>query len=384
MPSLLADRHIYRLEDMLPDGADLELYEPADGIPPNVGDFDGLFVRTVTRVDAETLPSPGRLRWVGTASAGTDHLDAEYLASLGIRVASSAGCNARAVAEYVATMMLWTAWKRGWNPQEQRVGIVGVGHVGSQVHRMLSGLAVGTVCYDPPRALRDPSFVSAGLDELLEADILTLHLPRVYAGPWRTMGWLDAGRLRSRKRTMVIQASRGGIADEAALLDALRDGAVADAVVDVWTDEPSFHLGLLERAVVATPHIAGYSEQAKVAATRIALDDWLQSVGLPSAVADATPLSGTEPVAISDPSPEPSVLPSLLRGDIFPLPAELLEAFFWYDRDLRSAAGFSAEDERRRRFRDLRTVTPYRTEYPSLDPTPQSSGEWPLLRLLSH
>lgn len=378
MPRLLADRHIHRLAEMLPPEVEVELYEPSNGLPDSAGDFDGLFVRTVTRVDAETLPDPGRLRWIGTASAGTDHLDIDYLSSLGVRTASSAGCNARAVAEYVATMLLWTAWKRGWNPQDHRVGIVGVGHVGTQVQQMLSSLAVGTVCYDPPRALQDPSFASASLEELLEADILTLHLPKVPVGPWRTVGWLDAGRLLAKKRLLVIQASRGGIADEAALLGALESGGVADAVVDVWDGEPSFNVPLLQRSLVATPHIAGYSEQAKLAATRIALHDWLQSVGLPPLAAPSAPRFTSR----VDGPPAASSLAELLQRGHFPLPTDLLDAFLWYDRDLRLAARAADETERRRRFRDLRTVTPYRTEY--REQPEQVQAGWPLLRLLAH
>lgn len=373
---LLADKHIYQITRHLPASVYLELYDPDTGIPPEAATFDALLVRTVTKVNEQTLQNTGRLRWIGTASAGTDHLDTAYLHNKGIVTGSAAGCNARAVAEYVITMLLFVAWKRGWDPTKKSVGIVGVGNVGSAVDTALRKLGMTTICYDPPRSVREPSFETSTLDKVLSADILTLHLPYSEDGDDATINWLSLDRLASRDRTLLIQASRGGTADETAILRQLENGGLKDAVIDVWKAEPDFNLSLADRALIATPHIAGYSEQAKIAATCLALDSMFVALGI-----DFRCSTNSKTHSETHTSIEPFDAKIFMSGQ-FPLSEAILDEFIAYDTALREIRSISVSEDRKKRFRELRTLMPYRNEYNNLNESISDDPANELLRYL--
>jgi len=373
---LLADKHIYQITRHIPASVYLELYDPDTGIPPDALAFDALLVRTVTKVNEQSLPNTGRLRWIGTASAGTDHLDTTYLHNKGIVTGSAAGCNARAVAEYVVTMLLFSAWKRRWDPSRKSVGIIGVGHVGSTVDAVLRKLGISTIAYDPPRSFREPGFLTATLEEVLSADILTLHLPYTDYGDDATINWLSLDRLASRDRTLLIQASRGGTADETAILRQLENGGLNDAVIDVWKAEPDFNLPLADRALVATPHIAGYSEQAKIAATCLALDAMFVALGI-----DFRCSSNRRTRTMTQTAIEPFDAKILMRSQ-FPLSEAILDEFIAYDTALRQIRLISRSEDRKKRFRELRTLMPYRNEYNNLNESISDDPANELLRYL--
>lgn len=252
-----------------------------------VADADALVVRTVTRVDA-ALVAGSRLGFVGTATAGVDHVDVEALAHAGIRFASAAGCNAHAVVDYVTTALHLLALERDPSLLEGPVAIVGYGHVGRRLAARLRALGATVRVSDPPLARRiaqgvphppdasDP-WQRLAIDEPLlplhdavaGARVLTVHVPLVVGGPDPTSGLIGAAVLaRLGPRPVVFNTSRGSIVDERALAALLQD-ADARAVIDVWTGEPEFDaaLALHHRVRIATPHIAGYSLEGKVAAT---------------------------------------------------------------------------------------------------------------------
>ncbi len=154
-----------------------------------------------------------------------------------------------------------------------------MGHVGSDVHKLLSELNISTILYDPPRQERDPAFKSSTIQEVLSADILTLHVPLSFEGPYATYHWLENEKL-SKKYKIVINASRGGVVDEKALMDAFDNGLTEHIILDVWENEPKFNTLMAERAFLATPHIAGYSHQAKENATRMISESLSESFRL--------------------------------------------------------------------------------------------------------
>jgi len=373
---LLADKHIYQLSKHIPANVELELYDPDAGIPDNAHTFDALLVRTVTPVNEQTLADTGQLRWIGTASAGTDHIDATYFHHKGIVIGSAAGCNARAVAEYVVTMLLYAAWKRSWDPKQKSVGIVGVGHVGSAVDAALRKLGMTTICYDPPRSIRDSGFTSSTLEEVLSADILTLHLPYTIDGIDATRNWLSLERLAYRERTLLIQASRGGTADEDAILRQLENGHLQDAIIDVWKSEPDFNLILADRALIATPHIAGYSEQAKLAATCLALDSMFSALDIDFRSTNHALKTESHLNYI------PFDGQKLIASAHFPLSDALLSEFLSYDKELRLIRRIVETDDRKKRFRQLRTIMPYRNEYNFLDESSIDDPNNEILRYL--
>lgn len=373
---LLADQHIYLLDEIVPDGVELVTFDPDQGIPPHAGTHDALLIRTVSQVTEDSIPDIGSIRWVGTASAGYDHIDIPYLASHGVAVGSAAGCNARAVAEYVLTLAIYIAQQRGWKFAGSSIGIVGTGFVGSTVANLARHLGLDVETYDPPRAQRDPNFESSTLEQVLNCDIITLHTPLIHSGPWKTYGWLDRDKLFAKPRKLLVQASRGGVADEPAVLEALREGYLADAIVDVWSREPNVNGQLLHAAAVATPHIAGYSNRAKRLATQMAIDHMVQTFETGSAW---LPESAPRP-DVSTRTAAQSVVDILLDSGKPVFPNPLLDDFLDYDRSLRR--GMASDDPAIRvaAFRALRTKLPYREEYPDTSRADFPDSEWPILR----
>jgi erythronate-4-phosphate dehydrogenase len=212
---------------------------------------------------------PSSLEFVGTGSSGTDHVDECYLRKNNISFADAAGCNARSVAEYVAVVLLLWAHEHKADLTNFNAGIIGAGHTGTAVQNLLRRLDMSTIVYDPPRAGREPDFQSAALQGVLECDILTFHTPLTRETNYPTFHWLDEAKLTDREFKLIINASRGGVVDEAALLKAHQTGQVENFVLDVWEKEPLFDDKTARRAYIKTPHIAGYSLQAKQRASRM-------------------------------------------------------------------------------------------------------------------
>ncbi|MGK9049053.1 4-phosphoerythronate dehydrogenase PdxB [Stutzerimonas chloritidismutans] len=228
---------------------------------------DVLLVRSVTRVDREMLEGSA-LRFVGTCTIGTDHLDLDYFEQTGIRWASAPGCNARGVVDYVLGSLLALSEVRGEALARRRFGVVGAGEVGGRLLEVLRGLGWDVRVCDPPRQVREAGdFVS--LDEILaECDVISLHTPLTLGGDWPTFHLFDQARLsRLRPGTWLINASRGAVVDNAALRDLLLQRPDLEAVLDVWEGEPQVDVALAGLCRIATPHIAGYSLDGKLRGT---------------------------------------------------------------------------------------------------------------------
>ncbi|MFV1884141.1 MAG: 4-phosphoerythronate dehydrogenase [Balneola sp.] len=269
MIKVIADQNLYRLEEFLPDEVELTTYDPNNGLPDTSG-FEALLLRTVSKLTPESYPNiPSSLKFVGTGSSGTDHVDIEYLKSDQVHFADALGNNARAVAEYVMTgLLLWQEEKKK-HLRDYSYGIVGVGKAGSAVAGILHDFGLKTVLYDPPRAERDPGFISATLDEVLNCDILTFHVSLSESGKYATRYWLDEKKLSDRNFELIINAARGGVIDEKAISEAMDSGSVKELIIDVWENEPDFDVEFANKAFIATPHIAGYSEQSKLNASKM-------------------------------------------------------------------------------------------------------------------
>ncbi len=228
---------------------------------------DLLLVRSVTRVDRELLEGSA-VRFVGTCTIGTDHLDLDYFEQAGIAWASAPGCNARGVVDYVLGSLLALAEVRGEALARRRFGVVGAGEVGGRLVEVLRGLGWHVRVCDPLRQGREAGdFVS--LDEILaECDVVSLHTPLTLGGDWPTFHLFDQARLsRLRPGTWLINASRGAVVDNAALRDLLLQRPDMEAVLDVWEGEPQVDVALAGLCRIATPHIAGYSLDGKLRGT---------------------------------------------------------------------------------------------------------------------
>jgi erythronate-4-phosphate dehydrogenase len=277
---LAVDRIIPYAADALGPLGELRFYAAEKLRPADLRDVDAMVVRTVTRADAGLLEGSS-VRFVGTASIGMDHLDLEYLRSRDIRYANAAGCNANAVAEYVTASLLVLAVRRGWNLSAKSIAVIGVGNVGSRVAEKARGLGMKVLKCDPP--LRDATGDARyrRLEDVLDADILTLHVPLTASGPYPTRGMVGRELLsRLRKDQFVMNSSRGAVVDGAALKEALRAGRIAGAALDVWEKEPRIDHELLDLVDIATAHIAGYSLDGKVRGTGMMFEELCRFFGL--------------------------------------------------------------------------------------------------------
>ena len=269
---ILADQHIHYLDQLIPSYAEIVHYDSSEGIPRLEG-FDAWILRTVTKVNPKTVPSlPEELKFIGSASAGTDHIDREYLSDNGIQFDHSPGCNANAVAEYVLTSMLTWCSSTRRELSNHKVGIIGMGHTGGALAKKLDAIGVSYASYDPPKALREESFRSCHLDTLKDCDILSFHLPYIDQGRYPTHHFMPDILSLTPKHKLIINAARGGIIKEDYLLRhneliSLPNKKIS-FVLDVWETEPVPDKVLVNLAFIATPHIAGYSKQAKIQASK--------------------------------------------------------------------------------------------------------------------
>lgn len=230
-----------------------------------VRDADVLVVRTRTQVN-EALLRGSKVRLVCTATIGFDHIDTAYCDAQGITWMSCPGCNAQAVCDYIEEVL---TTHYSLLPIEQRsgiglcIGIVGVGHVGSLVAQMAERLGMRVLLNDPPEG------IGVSLETIArECDVITFHTPLTHTGDYPTYHLCDASFLAQCKpNALIINAARGGVVDEQALLASGRE-----YVLDTWEGEPRIDLDVLRHARLASMHIAGYSVMGKRNATQMCLD----------------------------------------------------------------------------------------------------------------
>ncbi|WP_276642254.1 4-phosphoerythronate dehydrogenase PdxB [Siccibacter turicensis] len=260
---------------------------PGRPIPEQeLNDADALMVRSVTKVNASLLTGKP-VRFVGTATAGTDHVDEAWLAQAGVAFSAAPGCNAIAVVEYVFSALLMLAERDGFNLTDRTVGIVGVGNVGSRLQARLEALGVRTLLCDPPRADRGDEGDFQPLDALVrDADILTFHTPLFKEGPYKTLHLADETLIRALKPgAILINACRGPVVDNAALLTCLNAGQRLSVVLDVWEPEPDLNVALLDKVDIGTAHIAGYTLEGKARGTTQVFEAFSEFIGQKQQVA---------------------------------------------------------------------------------------------------
>lgn len=226
-----------------------------------------LFVRSVTKVNPSLVQNTP-VRFVGTATAGTDHIDIDYLNTSGIHFAPAPGSNANAVAEYVLFAILEWAKRMDCPLKGKSVGIIGYGNVGKLVAKYCNRLGMKILVNDPPlydNGFQFPEWTSyLSIEDLCaQSDIVTNHVPLEINGNYPTQGILGSRELDEVKPgALIVHASRGGVIDEKALIEASERKQLVLAI-DVWSKEPFIDFQLATKTIIATPHIAGYSWNAK-------------------------------------------------------------------------------------------------------------------------
>ncbi|MBU2508592.1 MAG: 4-phosphoerythronate dehydrogenase [Bacteroidetes bacterium] len=228
---------------------------------------DALIVRSITNVNKELLHGTN-IQFVGTATIGTDHIDEKYFTEAGIKFASAAGCNSNAVKEYALNAIFDLFVKNEDNLKNKSIGIIGAGNIGSKLVKIAETMGLTIVKNDPPlkRLTGDNSYSS--LEEALNCDIITFHVPLNLTGIDKTVHLLNDKNIGLIKSgAVLINSSRGSVVDNQALKNRLAQRKDFSVILDVWEEEPNPDLELLELVDIGTPHIAGYSFEGKVNGT---------------------------------------------------------------------------------------------------------------------
>ncbi len=339
-----------------------------------VSDADAIIVRSVTRVD-ERLLAGSRVQFVGTATIGTDHVDTGWLAGRGIAFASAPGCNANAVSEYLAAALLELSARFAFALKGATLGVIGAGNVGSRVASKAAALGMNVLLNDPPlsRSTGSPRYLP--IETLLSCDIVTLHVPLTATGRDPTRHFFDHNRIGDMKRgAILINTSRGAVIDTPALCAALAGGHLRGAVVDVWEGEPSVDPELLSLATIATAHIAGYSADAKAAASLMMYDAFCAHFGWEGGRVPGDGLPPPEHPLIGA-GPATGESESTLRRIVRTAYPVLRD-----DAALREVAALPPGD-RAAHFVRLRNEYPLRREFPATSVARAASPSFPALEL---
>lgn len=257
---------------------------------------DILITRTITEINAALLENTA-VKFVGTATTGTDHIDLPWLVKNNIACANAAGANAKAVAEYVLCCLVGLK-KHGHLTHHKTVGIIGCGRIGQIVAKWCQQIGFKVICYDPLIDTETLPFHFTSLEILLQtADIITLHTPLTKTNPHPTFHMIDQHALQKIKpNAFLLNTARGSVIDQSALLHADH----LQLCLDVWENEPHLSLELLNKTLIATPHIAGYSRSAKYRATEMVYEQAANYFGWPKKSADTKTAASVRNLAFHD------------------------------------------------------------------------------------
>ncbi|MHC4087124.1 MAG: 4-phosphoerythronate dehydrogenase PdxB [Planctomycetota bacterium] len=262
---IIADENIPFLSECFSSIGEVEVVPGRKITPGVIADADVLLVRSITPVGADLLTG-SKIRFVGTATIGFDHIDIEYLLRTNIGFASAPGSNANSAAEYIIAALLNIAKRHSIDLEGKSIGIIGVGNVGGRVAKKCDALGMKTYLNDPPLQRQTGDLKYLPIEKLFDCDFITLHTPLTFEGEDKTFHLADDNFFKSLKKGCIfINASRGGVVDSSAIKTAIEESRLQATVLDVWENEPNIDVELLEMVDIGTPHIAGYSLDGKIA-----------------------------------------------------------------------------------------------------------------------
>lgn len=270
---IVVDNKIPYIKEALARITDDVVYLPGREITADtIKEADALLIRTRTKCDSKLLQG-SNVKFIGTATIGFDHIDTEYCKQAGITWRNCPGCNVGAVEQYVHAVLELLHKTRGYKLQDKCIGIIGVGHVGSRILALANRLGIKILLNDSPRHDNgEKGFVSLSTIAR-ECDIITFHTPLIKDGIYKTYHLADESFFNSlKKKPVIINTSRGEVIETGAILNAIRNDKIAEAVIDVWENEPDINIELLNKVFIGTPHIAGYSANGKFNATQMTFE----------------------------------------------------------------------------------------------------------------
>jgi erythronate-4-phosphate dehydrogenase len=268
---IYADENMPYVQQFFAGLGEVTLVNGRQVTPAQVADADVLLVRSVTKVNQALLSQNSRLKFVGTATIGVDHIDQAYLKDRAVAFSSAPGCNAQSVVEYVLSSLFLLAEQQQKPLQQWTVGVVGVGQIGSRLVKALQALQVKVLQCDPVRAMQDADFPHVPFAALFDqVDALSFHVPLVTSGPFPTLALLAAHNLADLPpEVAIINASRGEVTCNQALLAEAQACGRRPLVLDVWQQEPDILQALVPYTRIATAHIAGHSIEGKARGTEM-------------------------------------------------------------------------------------------------------------------
>lgn len=291
--NIIADENIPYVKQAFAELGNVTTLPGRNMQPSDLKDCKCLLVRSITQVNEQLLKDTP-VKFVASATIGTDHIDLNYLQEHNIGFANAPGCNAESASEYMINVLFELARKKGFNPLELTAGVIGHGNVGSRVKKKLDILGINTLVNDPPlQDAGDDSVNYVSLQTILhECDFITCHVPLTHEGEYPTYHLLDESVLNELgKNTILFNAARGPVIDNPALSKILTQRTDLTVFLDTWEHEPTINQTLLQQVDFASPHIAGYSYEGRLRGTQMILDavcsyfsdstDWVMQDYLP-------------------------------------------------------------------------------------------------------
>lgn len=346
---IVADDKIPFLKGALEPFAEM-IYLPGSQINPlDISDADAMIIRTRTQCTKELLRE-STVDFIGTATIGFDHIDTDYCESHGIKWTNAPGCNADSVEQYLTAVLLYWARVQKRNLETLTIGIVGVGNVGSRVAKSCKLLGMQVLLNDPPRARTEGNEEFTELDEIYKrADIISFHIPLTLDGIDKTHHMVDENCLSKIKAdVLLINTCRGEVTSTKALLSAINEGIIQAPIIDCWENEPIINLELLEKCFIATPHVAGYSQDGKANGTQ-------QIIRALSTHFDL-PLNNWKPKSLPNPENPEIIINPKNKSDQEILTEAVLHTYPIWEDDKRLR-------ENPTKFEELRGNYPIRREY---------------------
>ncbi|MDP0588518.1 MAG: 4-phosphoerythronate dehydrogenase [Candidatus Endonucleobacter bathymodioli] len=356
---IIADENIPLLKECFGEMGDLVAILGRGITAEDVHNADALLVRSVTKVNELLVNNNTSLKFVATSTSGVDHIDQQLLQRLGISFFSAEGCNATAVSEYVLSALDILSEKYCFNLRDRTFGVVGSGQIGSRLVNIFQHIGLRVLVTDPLcEKAGGVEYVS--LEKLIECcDVISLHTPLTVDGPFPTYHMIKKHELEAmRDGTVLISAGRGAVVDNLALQQCLKSGKDIKVVMDVWEHEPDIDFELLKRVDLATPHIAGYSLDSKIAGTEMIYKAFCRCFGLPARIRTAaiTPIPSLRMMSFIENSTVEEVASAAIRA-VYDIRRDdaWMRQFLLMDKD-----------EAKRAFDLMRANYPVRREFSTL------------------
>jgi len=350
--NIVVDENIAYAKKAFSEFGDVHLVDGRKITSQQLSNVDALIVRSITNVNSNLLDGT-KVKFVGTATIGSDHIDLNYLEKNNITFADAIGCNANSVAEYVFTALLKIAVDENIMLNKKSIGVVGIGNIGSRVVKIAQALGMSVLKNDPPLERKGIGKKYVSLDEILRADIITIHVPLNKGGRDNTVHLLNKDNLNQiRNGAIIINTSRGVVIDNDALYNITQSKRLFN-ILDVWENEPGVKIDLLNITKFGTAHIAGYSLEGKVNGTKMIYEALYSFMGRPPSWKPELPELKNKEFVLDDSQSDELKLYNLLNS------AYNIEED---DRRMRNIIKLTRED-RGKYFDQLRKKYPLRREF---------------------